>query len=107
MWFNFELMETKEQFEFLLQNIQSLEKSVDALVNQLKLNQPEKNYLGCKEACDLLGISKTTLYRLMKAGEITYTSVRGSRKFLRTDLIEYIENNRSFSFSKAFEGLKK
>ena len=99
-------MDSKEQFDFLLQNIRSLERTIEGLIEELKIKRPDKNYLNTKEACYLLGISKTTLYRLMKNGEICFTSVGGSRKFLRTELVEYVAKNRTYSHAKAFEGLR-
>ena len=42
------------------------------------------------EVCDALGIGKSTLDRLMAAGEITYYKVGGSVRFREADVEAYV-----------------
>ena len=39
-----------------------------------------------KDACDFLGISRTTLYQMMWRGELQTLKIRGSRRFRWEDL---------------------
>lgn len=100
------IMDTQTQYENLTKLICSIEVKLDTLLANNLMYRPEKKYLNIKEACIFLGISKTTIYRLMKQGEICFTSVGGSRKLLKVELEEYILNNRTYSYSKAFIPLK-
>ena len=50
----------------------------------------DKKYLDVKEACEFLGISRPTLYRLKEEG-LPYFKLRGSLKFDKADLEEWIE----------------
>ena len=50
----------------------------------------EKKYLNTDEACEFLGISRPTLYRLKKQG-LPYFKLGGSLKFDKEDLVKWIE----------------
>lgn len=49
--------------------------------------------LTCTQICDMLSISKSTLYRLINAGEIGYYQIRGRKMYRKTDAIHYLERN--------------
>ncbi len=51
---------------------------------------PERLY-GVKETCSYLGISRTTLYRLMKDGELVAMTIYGKLLFDKNDLDGFIE----------------
>lgn len=50
----------------------------------------DKKYLDVKEACEFLGISRPTLYRLKEEG-LPYFKLRGSLRFDKADLEKWIE----------------
>ncbi len=52
----------------------------------------EKKYLNTQEACEFLGISKATLFRLKKEGRIPFIKLGNSLKFDKDDLIKFMNN---------------
>ncbi|MBX3267182.1 MAG: helix-turn-helix domain-containing protein [Acidobacteria bacterium] len=52
-----------------------------------------ENLLPPKKAAKILDINPSTLWRLQKAGEITYIRVGNSVKYRPSDLQAYIESN--------------
>lgn len=50
-------------------------------------------YLDLQNACDMLGVSRSTFYLELQAGRIPYTMVGRQRKFLESDLNEYLRRN--------------
>jgi excisionase family DNA binding protein len=55
---------------------------------------PEEILLTKKEACELLRVSTTTIWRLEKKGEITKPIRKGgSVKYRKTDLLNYLNSN--------------
>ena len=48
--------------------------------------------LTVKEACQILKISKTTLYRIVREKELKAIKVRKSIRIKKEDLISYIDN---------------
>lgn len=54
--------------------------------------------------CDLLSISRQTLYRLLSEGEIPSTRVRGHLRFSEEDIRSYLERNRETGALGAADG---
>jgi len=46
------------------------------------------------EMADLLRISKSTLYRLIEKRKIPFYKVEGSLRFLKRDIVSYLDKNR-------------
>lgn len=60
----------------------------------------EKVFYSVREACELLGIRKTSLYRICKDGAITYYKGAGGNakmRFNKCDLLAYMEQFKSNS----------
>jgi excisionase family DNA binding protein len=55
----------------------------------------EKRGFTVKEACIYLGISRTTLYRLVDQGSITHVNIGGRIVFDRKDLDDLIEKSKA------------
>jgi excisionase family DNA binding protein len=55
---------------------------------------PVHQTLSTQEAADLLGISRTTLVRLLESGEIPFTQPSRHRKVALVDLLEYRNRQR-------------
>ncbi len=55
---------------------------------------PEKQYLSCQAAAELLGISRPYLYRLLDEGVISFFKVGSHRRLKFEDVIDY-KINRS------------
>ena len=53
--------------------------------------------LTVRGVCDLLGVSKPTLYRLIHAGELVPLRVSQSPRFTREDVRAYLERQRKAS----------
>jgi hypothetical protein len=54
----------------------------------------EKIAFNLKEAVAASGLCRTTLYDLMKSGELAYSQIRGKRVILGTAIVELAERNR-------------
>lgn len=75
----------------------AIEKLIDS-----KLKNIDKEYLDVQEACFLLGISKSTIYKLNFRKELTFFKAKGGKKvyYKKTHLIEYLTKNRFMSQSE-------
>lgn len=60
-------------------------------MNALRLGQIQREWLGYEEARRLVGLSRTTLYRLAKTGEIKGARIGRSVRISRASLEEYME----------------
>ncbi len=56
-----------------------------------------KRLFDVKQTCSYLGISRTTLYRLMKDGELTAITIYGKLLFDKKDLEDFIEKAKQKS----------
>jgi excisionase family DNA binding protein len=61
-------------------------------VNALRQVQIQREWLGYEEARRLIGLSRTTLYRLVKTGEIKGAQIGRSVRINRASLEEYMES---------------
>ncbi len=61
-------------------------KKVPTLNVQEKSNPSRKGYLNIKEVCQFLGLSRTTIYRLMSEGHVKYVKFGGATRFNFHDL---------------------
>ena len=55
---------------------------------------PEPILLTAEEAGRVLGVGRTTIYRLMREGELTGVSIGASRRFPRDEITEYVAKLR-------------
>ena len=60
-------------------------------MNALRQVQIQREWLGYEEARRLVGLSRTTLYRLVKTGEIKGARIGRSVRINRTSLEDYME----------------
>ena len=60
-------------------------------MNALKQAPVEREWLGYEEARRLVGLSRATLYRLVKLGEVKAARVGRSVRISRASLEEYME----------------
>ncbi len=77
--------------------LSEIEKIIDK-----KLISTQKEILDISEACILLGVSKSTLYKKNHRKEIPYFKPKHSKKvyYHRQDLIDYMTENRFMSKSE-------
>jgi excisionase family DNA binding protein len=47
-----------------------------------------------KEAAEKASVSRTTIYELMRSGELAWTVIRRCRRILEADLLALLEKNR-------------
>jgi excisionase family DNA binding protein len=50
--------------------------------------------LNTKEACLYLGISRATLARYMKSGDIPYIKLAGAVRFYESDILKFLDSKR-------------
>jgi excisionase family DNA binding protein len=60
-------------------------------LNALQQVEVQREWLGYEEARRLVGLSRTTLYRLVKTGEIKGARIGRSVRINRASLEEYME----------------
>ena len=58
---------------------------------------PQNTRLTTQEAADMLGISRSTLVRMLEAGEIPFQKIRRHRRLYLSDVLEYRERQRRAS----------
>ena len=58
---------------------------------------PQTTRLTTQEAADMLGISRSTLVRMLEAGEIPFQKIRRHRRLYLSDVLEYRERQRRAS----------
>ena len=86
----------------ILERVLYLEQMISTL--QEKLSNPivETQCFDLMQACKFLGVSKSTMYRIMRSREIGFITVGGHRKFTRTELEKYIEKNSRMTFKTGY-----
>lgn len=58
------------------------------------LGKETQEWITEKEAMNLLGVKRTTLYNFTTGGKITYSTITGrNRLFSRRSIMRFIENN--------------
>lgn len=62
--------------------------------NQSSAPQPVIELLTLREVAALLRLSKTSIRRLQRGRQLSFTKVGGSVRFCRDDLIAYLANHR-------------
>jgi len=60
--------------------------------------------ISVKETCQMLGISRATLYKLIDKGELKPVKVGQSTKFVESEILEMIERNRGIIKRKTQKG---
>ena len=58
---------------------------------------PQTTRLTTQEAADMLGISRSTLVRMLEAGEIPFERIRRHRRLYLSDVLEYRKRQRRAS----------
>ena len=53
----------------------------------------EGGFLTVSQAGELLGLSRSKMYKLMDCGELPYCQMGGTRRLPRCELLDYIERN--------------
>lgn len=64
----------------------------------------EKMYLTVGEACELIRMSRVTLYRMIGKGIVPSYKIGGKRLFNRRELIQWVKSQRE---DKNFRGVSK
>lgn len=81
--------------EKLVARINQLENEIFKLKENIQVDNLRNRYLDINCASNYLGISPRSFYRIMERGELGYTMVGKHRKFLVTELDEYIKRQSS------------
>lgn len=86
-------MSSESLVEILRTELQSL--LCDFIGKSVKEEKTENDYLTKKEACKLLNISETTIWRWVKGGKIIAHGIGSKRYFKRSELIDSITSLKS------------
>jgi hypothetical protein len=70
----------------------------EEVTNQKNVAVTDRQLFTDREACEFLRISAVTLWRLRKAGKITFRRVASKIVYLREDLESYLERNKRAAF---------
>jgi len=76
----------EELLENVLKRLQMLELKFEKVIIHERESKVEIRYLDIDEACTYMGIKKSSLYKMMKAGLIPFTRIGSQRRFLVEDL---------------------
>lgn len=76
-----------------MERLVRLERKVRDLTKDKSTTEKEIKFLDISRACAYLGISRTSLYTLMRTGALPYTMVGKQRRLIMTDLTRYLESN--------------
>ena len=85
---------TANLVELLLDEIRSLHEKVDRLERSNVANEQSDvspRMLTIKQACRMMNISVSTLYKLRKEGKIQSKMVKGKVMFLKSELEKYLK----------------
>ncbi len=55
---------------------------------------PNKEFYSARELAEILGVSVTTLYRMVRAGTLPCYAVGRSRRFHRDEIATWLQQNR-------------
>jgi excisionase family DNA binding protein len=94
---NFVQMSSESLMEIIRTELQS--QFNDFISKSVKEERTENDYLTKKQACELLSISETTIWRWVKDGKIIAHGLVGKRYFKRSELIDSITPSNSHAKS--------
>ena len=94
--------ELKNERLTLIERVLRLEQTINLLEAKICNPVVETQCFDMLEACRFLGVSKSTLYRIMRSREIGFITISGHRKFKRSDLEKYIEENSKKAYKSKY-----
>lgn len=50
--------------------------------------------LTAKDLMGFLGLSRTTVYSMIRRGTVPYVAIGGTRRFLKSSILEWLEKNQ-------------
>lgn len=85
-----------EAVSILLNEVSELKKMLvsQSEGNQKATHEPENDLITIKEACEILNVSRGTLYRYEKQGKITIYGIGARRLLKRSELLESLTLKR-------------
>lgn len=81
-------------YETIIKKVSLLEKEIEKLKVQHRIVPERDRYLDIRNASQLLGISRASFYRIIKRGELGYTTIGRQRRILFSELLKYTEKKR-------------
>lgn len=87
----------------LLLKVDSLQNEIRDIKNQCK--PVEESMIGINEACEMIGLAKSTVYALASAHKIPHYQPGKMLKFKRSELQEWLENGRQKTIMQTTDSL--
>lgn len=90
-----------EKVSHLAEELTDLQGEVEHLVEATSVQAESDSsrampaYLTIKQAQDYLGLSRTTLYRLMRSGALPHHRVGSSVRLIPSEIDDYIQNRKA------------
>lgn len=83
-----------KQLTMLQKKVEGLERKVGELESRLSIPRPKEKLLNTAEACMYLDVGRTSLYRYMDGGLLSYTMVGKQRRFALQELDRFMDRDR-------------
>jgi excisionase family DNA binding protein len=87
----------ERKFELRLKNIQLNKKNLDLLYsdNLITSDIHQHRLLTINQVCDILGVTRPTVYKFFEDGTLSYYEILSQRKVRHTDLMNFIEKKKN------------
>ena len=79
--------------EAIMERLSRLERKIRLLTKTKQEGEADKSFLDVDAACSFLNISRSSIYYLMRSGQLAYTRVGTQRRIFKDDLLKYLNKN--------------
>lgn len=89
-----------QAMEQLIEMVASIKDSMDTLLKQHSISQQPEKLITIEEACNILGLAKSTVYAMTQAHKIPFYHPGKKLMFKHSELINWMEQTRHESSSQ-------
>jgi excisionase family DNA binding protein len=82
-------------YEYDIENIYLNENNLKSLIDEKFIDQIINNrLLTIRQVCEILGVTKPSVYKIFASGELKYYEILSQRKVLYSDLVEFLKKRK-------------